>query len=214
MARAPVATPPDQSTRGPVAANGSTRATKIMELKSGIAWRSKWKPAMFRGERFHVETGVREGGRRIVAHEFPKRNVPYAEDMGRRQREFTVRGYIIVHPREIDGDVLKKKDYTAQRDKLIAALEIEGPAILQLPLLGQLNVAFTRYRVTEESRIGGYCVFDMSFTEFGQAPATGTRDSVAGVEYGAERASAASIAAIKHGIKIASEAPKPVEVGT
>ena len=60
------------------------RATKIMELQSGIAWRSKWMPAKFRNARFHVESAVRESGRRIVSHEFPKRDVPYAEDMGRR----------------------------------------------------------------------------------------------------------------------------------
>ena len=72
----------------------------ILELASGMAWRSRLMPAKFRGARFHVDTGVRESGRRIVPHEFPKRDVPYAEDMGRRAREFTVRGYIIVYPSE------------------------------------------------------------------------------------------------------------------
>jgi prophage DNA circulation protein len=179
-----------------------SKATKILELESGKAWRDKWMPAKFRGARFHVETAVRESGRRVVNHEFPKRDVPYAEDMGRRAREFTVRGYIIVYPKDIggEGNELKKKNYIQARDKLIEALEEDGPAALQLPLLGYMKVACTKYRVTEESRTGGYCVFDMSFTEFGQAPATGTRDSKGGVEYNAEQLNQTTINALTNGL--------------
>ena len=166
----------------------SKTATTILQLQSGIAWRQYLKPAMFRGCRFYVETGVRESGRRIVNHEFPKRDVPYAEDMGRRAREFTVRGYCIVYPSDtrFPDDPLKRKNYLPARDALITALESDGPANLQLPLLGILNVAVQRYRVTEEERFGGYCVFDMTFTEYGQAPNTGTRQSAAGVYYSAQ----------------------------
>jgi prophage DNA circulation protein len=216
MARGPVIAPP----RPPVnnsqpVANGKglspAKATKIMELKSGEAWRSKWMPAMFRNCRFHVESAVRESGRRIVPHEFPKRDVPYAEDMGRRQREFTVRGYIIVYPRDVDGDGndLKKKTYIPARDKLIEALETEGPAILQLPLLGQLEVSCTRYRVTEENRVGGYCVFDMSFTEYGKAPANGERSSKAGVYYAVQQLNDASVAEVKEVIRTNAPRSKP-----
>lgn len=182
---------------------GSARATKIMELQSGIAWRSRWRGAKFRGARFHVEAAVRESGRRIVNHEFPKRDVPYAEDMGRRGREFNVRGYIVVYPRDGESE-LQKKDYVPARDALIKALEEHGPAELQLPLLGVLNVACTRYRVTEENRSGGYCVFDMSFTEFGQAPAEGTRSSKAGVEYAADTLGAVTKSTAQTGIKAIS----------
>ena len=191
MARGPVQFPSRPQTLPGVQSSGTgpKHATKIIELESGKAWRSKMMPAKFRDCRFHVETAVRESGRRIVPHEFPKRDLPYAEDMGRRQREFTVRGYIIVYPRDLQGPGLDlyAKNYIPARDKLIAALETEGPAVLQLPLLGMLEVACTRYRVTEESRLGGYCVFDMSFTEYGKAPATGERSSEAGVYYAVEQ---------------------------
>ena len=212
MARPPVSaplSPPVQNSQPAASGTGlaPAKATKIMELQSGIAWRSRWMPAMFRNCRFHVETAVRESGRRIVAHEFPKRDVPYAEDMGRRQREFTVRGYIIVYPRDGD-DVLQKKDYIPARDRLIAALETDGPAILQLPLLGILEVACTRYRITEESRLGGYCVFDMSFTEFGKAPATGERDSKAGVYYAADKINQATKDEISNKLNAAANAPQ------
>ena len=151
-------------------------AQDILQLESGIAWRRNWKPAMFRGTRFHVDANVRESGRRIVNHEFPKRDINYAEDMGKRAREFTVRGYIIVYPRDTPG-VLQKKNYMPARDRLITSLEQEGPGTLQLPLLGSMEVVCQRYRVTEETRLGGYCVFDMTFTEFGKAPAEGSRQS-------------------------------------
>jgi prophage DNA circulation protein len=159
--------------------------TAILQLASGVAWRQKLRPALFRKCRFHVDTGVRDSGRRIVTHEFPKRDIPYAEDMGRRVREFTVRGYIIVYPHDVDEMQLQQKNYLPARDALIKALETDGPADLQLPLLGVLKVACSRYRVTEEDKIGGYCVFDMTFVEYGQAPAEGTRNSAAGVNYAA-----------------------------
>jgi prophage DNA circulation protein len=183
-------------------ATASGRATTILQLQSGIAWRSSLRRASFRGARFHVDTGVRESGRRIVQHEFPKRDVPYAEDMGRKAREFTVRGYIIVYPRDT-GDVLQQKNYLPARDSLILALEEDGPANLQLPTLGVLNVACSRYRISEEERFGGYCVFDMTFTEYGQAPATGTRDSAAGVTYAASNLDSTAQSAVATGIKSA-----------
>jgi prophage DNA circulation protein len=46
------------------------------------------QPASFRGVIFHVETGGKSSGRRTVTHEYPKRDDPYAEDMGRVARHF------------------------------------------------------------------------------------------------------------------------------
>lgn len=179
-------------------------ATTILSLQSGIAWRSSLRRASFRSAQFHVDTGVRESGRRVVNHEFPKRDAPYAEDMGRKSRSFTVRGYIIVYPKDT-GDVLQQKNYIPARDSLILALETDGPANLQLPTLGVLNVACTGYRITEEERFGGYCVFDMSFTEYGVAPATGTRDSAAGVVYAAQSLGDATQTAITSGTKLVND---------
>ena len=181
------------------------RATKIIELESGIAWRGRWMPARFRNARFHVESATRESGRRIVPHEYPKKDIPYAEDMGRRAREFTVRGYIIVYPRDGE-DVLQKKNYIPARDALIEALETDGPSTLQLPLLGVMNCACTRFRITEENRAGGYCVFDMSFVEYGQPPVSGSRMSAPGVVYAAQQLNAAGIAHVEKGLQQAAMA--------
>lgn len=142
----------------------------ILDLPS--AWRKDLQPASFRGVKFHCEAGARESGRRTVTHEFPKKDLPYSEDMGRRAIEFTVRGYIIVYPKELQGPGLElfSKNYIPQRDRLAAALEKEGPGELQLPTSMPLKVVCQRYRLTEESKLGGYCTFDMTFTEFGLAP--------------------------------------------
>jgi prophage DNA circulation protein len=171
-------------------------------LQSGIAWRQKYKPAKFRDARFYVDTTVRDSARRIVQHEFPKRDVPYAEDLGRRAREITIRGYIIVFPNDnkYPNDPLKRKNYLPARDKLIAELETEGAAILQTPLLGQLFCVCSRYRVTEEDKLGGYCTFDMTFQEYGRPPATGLRFSPSGVYEEIDNLGNATKLAITNGI--------------
>jgi hypothetical protein len=132
-------------------------------------WRDQWVPARFRQALFHVESGSKDSGRRLVVHEFPKRELPYSEDMGRRAVEWTVRGYCIVYPKNT-AIPLYQRDYRIPRDILIEALEEFGFGELQLPTLPPMQVAVQRYRVTEENRFGGYCVFDMTFVEQGVPP--------------------------------------------
>jgi prophage DNA circulation protein len=141
--------------------------TNIFDLPSG--WRGSLMPASFNGARFHCESNGRESGRRIVEHEFPKKELPYAEDMGRHAREFTIRGYCIVFPYDSEF-TLYQRDYRIPRDALIAQLETEGPGVLQLPTQPSQMVVCPRYRLTEEERFGGYCVIDMTFQEYGVDP--------------------------------------------
>src|SRR5499427_2978468 len=140
----------------------------IRDLVQVDPWRSKFLPANFDGALFHVEAGSRESGRRIVTHEFPKKDLPYSEDMGRRAVEFSVRGYLIQYV--VDANPLYLRDYTNPRDALMDRLERGGPGTLQLPFQRPLTVVCTRYRMTEESRLGGYVSFDMTFVEIGAPP--------------------------------------------
>jgi prophage DNA circulation protein len=173
--------------------------TTIFDASPGAVWRQELMPASFRGAYFHCESNARESGRRIVEHEFPKKDYPYAEDMGRHFREFTIRGYCIVFPvvtdqqRQLlvnsfghsqqrgvpvvlpppqwqDPNQLFVNDYRIPRDLLLTALETEGPGDLQLPTQQLQSVVCTRYRLTEEEKFGGYCVFDMTFQEYGVDP--------------------------------------------
>src|SRR6516162_8788730 len=97
-----------------------------------LPFRDDMLPASFRGAMFHVEAGAKESGRRIVTHEFPKRELPYSEDMGRKAFQFSVRGYILTFPIDTSID-LYKRDYRIARDALILQLETEGTGVLQLP---------------------------------------------------------------------------------
>ncbi|HEY2243456.1 MAG TPA: DNA circularization N-terminal domain-containing protein [Xanthobacteraceae bacterium] len=146
-------------------------------------WRDALRPASFRNAHFHCEVGRRENGRRVVVHEFPKKSAPYAEDMGRRAKTFTVRAYCIQYPTNLGqiqiagvgtiglpGFELFLKDYRIARDLLIAALESYGAGNLQLPSLPAESVLVTRYSLTEEQKFGGYCTFDIEFAEAGFPP--------------------------------------------
>jgi len=141
----------------------------IRDLPS--AWRGDLLPASFDGKMFHVDNGSRESGRRIVVHEFPKKEVPYSEDMGRRAITFSVRGYCIVYPHEdTSAPNLYRRDYRIARDELQTRLETGETGVLQLPTLAPMKVKCQRYRLTEEDKFGGYCVFDMQFVEAGTQP--------------------------------------------
>jgi prophage DNA circulation protein len=137
------------------------------------AWRAALMPAHFDGNPFHVDSNAKESGQRVVVHEFPKRDFPYAESMGRKAIEFTVRGYCICYPSDV-VDPLYMRDYRRARDLLQNRLDAGGPGVLQLPTFtfptSPMTVVCQRYRLTEEDRFGGYCTFDMSFVELGVQP--------------------------------------------
>lgn len=111
--------------------------------------------ASFRGVTFLVESGERSGGRRIVRHEFPLRDDPFVEDLGRKGRGFRVDGYVI-------GD-----DYMVQRDALLAALEdVAGPGTLIHPHYSKAKqVACESVSVRESKSEGGVAMFSIEFVE-------------------------------------------------
>ena len=47
------------------------------------------RKASFNNVSFEVSAGSVSVGRRIVTHEFPQRDTPYSEDLGRAYRQFT-----------------------------------------------------------------------------------------------------------------------------
>lgn len=123
------------------------------------------EPASFRRIIFHVENGGRSSGRRIVPHEYPKRNDPYAEDMGRHARRFQISGYLIYRPSN------PIYEYTSQRRFLYDALEADDAGTLVHPVFcpGGMLVACERYSMTESRERGGYTQFEMQFVEAGRA---------------------------------------------
>lgn len=126
--------------------------------------------ATFRGVAFFVEVAELSGGRRTVRHEFPLRDTPYIEDLGRRARTFPVEGYVL-------GD-----DYLAVRNALIAALEEAGPGELVHPSYGKRRVALTGDFRVRESFVseGRLARFSMEFGETEVAPAFPSATPAAG----------------------------------
>ena len=130
-------------------------------------WRDAMAPASFRGASFHVQSSGQSGGRRGPTHEFPNRDVPFSEDLGRRARRWPVTGYCI------------GPGYIAARDALIAACEASGAATLVHPTLGQFQAKCDTYSVTEDKDRGGVCVFQMAFSEAGSLSFAASTDTQA-----------------------------------
>lgn len=117
------------------------------------------RPASFRGVAFEVESHSESGGRRVELHEYPLRDTPYAEDLGKKAGKWQIEAFLISR---------KNSGYAEQRDKLREALNASGPGTLIHPYLGELSVSVDGYSLKETTREGGYCTFSISFVEAGQ----------------------------------------------
>lgn len=135
-----------------------------MPLRAIIApWKLALHPASYKEVGFYVEVDTKASGRRIHVHEYPKRDVPYAEDMGRHAKKFSITAYVIGVQRDHVW-----KDYQEQRDKLIAVLETEGSGKLVRPTTNQDDdVVVESYSVSERRDKGGFAQFEISFVEAG-----------------------------------------------
>lgn len=152
----------------------------------GLNWRDRLYTAEFRTSKFKVasvDTGV---GRRNVVHQYPFRNEPYVEDLGRDANEFVINGYVIANK---DND----QDYFYERDSLIGALRAEGPGILVHPFYGYQVVSLVgKARIVEDFSEGGICRFTMTFVPAGKNRyPTDAIDSVDSMDAAAETANAA-----------------------
>lgn len=121
-----------------------------------MAWRDQLQKATFRNVAFEVESDDATFGRRVEVHEYPQRDIPYAEDLGRKARERNIVAFVI-------GD-----DYMARRDALLAAFEKAGAGELVHPYYGRMMVTVTDVRVSHSLTEGGMCRFQISFIESGE----------------------------------------------
>jgi prophage DNA circulation protein len=151
-----------------------------------MSWKDRLTDASFRGVQFKVETGGKSGGRRVAPHSFPKKDVGYAEDMGRRMKRFRVSGYVI-------GD-----DYDKTRDALEAALDKEGAGQLKLPTSPAVSVLCDHWDSIETRTRGRVCEFEMIFIEAGESPSNEEEpDTKADVRDKASEASDATKQSVK-----------------
>lgn len=119
---------------------------------------SDLRSASFRGVRFDVDARTVTVGRRVVLHEYPQRDAPYAEDLGRKARRYKVDAFII------------GSDSAIRRDLLLAALEKPGSGQLVHPDFGTLMVVVPDdAEITQSREEIGKVAFSLTFIEAGEA---------------------------------------------
>lgn len=126
-------------------------------------WVLQLQQASFRGVPFGVLKADGSFGRRVAIHEYPFRDKPYVEDLGRATRRITILGFLVSNSLIYGGG-----DVKAQREKMIGAAETKDAGALVHPTLGQLNVSLLNVAITEKWDAEHYfeCVF--TFVESGE----------------------------------------------
>lgn len=115
------------------------------------------RPASFRGVPFKIKRAVTRVGRRVVTHEFPFRDVPYAEDLGKGFREYTLEAHVI------------GEDHEVARNRLIQAVEGDKtPGILVHPIFGALRVVPGSVEHIFDNTEGNIEYFNFTFYEAGE----------------------------------------------
>lgn len=106
--------------------------------------------ASFRGVPFEVTAASLTAGRRTVVHEYPQRDKPYVEDLGRASRKLTIKAFVV------------GSDYLARAQRLLAAIEKPGPGTLVHPWLGEMRVTLSAVsELTFDTALG---VANVTFT--------------------------------------------------
>jgi len=120
-----------------------------------MALKDNLRPASFRGVSFHVESSDIEAGRRTQVHEYPQRDKPYVEDLGRAARGIQITAFLI------------GADYISQANALLGAVEAKGPGELVHPELGTMTVSIEgKARLSFDAKLGLARVA-FTFTESG-----------------------------------------------
>ena len=121
-----------------------------------MSWRDRVRTASFRGIDFKVADRSSSGGRRLATHEFPLRDTPYVEDLGRKARSFSVSAYLI------------GENYDLARKALVFALEQYGPGLYIDPWGSEYMVAVESYDFSDSRDQGRKGDVSISFVEAGQ----------------------------------------------
>jgi prophage DNA circulation protein len=122
-----------------------------------MSWREQYRPGSFRGVPFRTQSNETSGGRRVETHEYPRRDTPWSEDLGRAADRSTIECFV------------SGPEYLAQRDALIRALRTAGPGTLVHPWNGTLSVVIPGFSCRDSTDDGGIAYFTIEFVESGVA---------------------------------------------
>lgn len=118
-----------------------------------MKWREQLRPASFRGVPFKVESSQQQLGRRAVQTEFPGRDEPFPEDLGRRAWADSLTAYVL------------GEDHLEQAARLADALNKYGPGELVHPYLGTRLVQIGEVSLSHNTREGGVSTFTIALLE-------------------------------------------------
>lgn len=128
------------------------------------------RPASFRGVAFSATDSSLTVGRRTKVFEYPQRDKPFVEDLGKSARTITLTA------------VFAGPDYIAGMAKLLEAMEAEGSGVLVHPMLGSMTVTPTAAtKISYSANDLGLSTAQLEFTESGDYvfPSTATDTSLA-----------------------------------
>lgn len=123
-----------------------------------MAWRDELRPGSFRGVPFLVESSDEKLGRRAVQNEYPGRDDPYPEDMGRKAWADSLKIFVL------------GEDHLQQAARLKEAFNKFGPGELIHPYWGAMLVQVGEVSLSHTSREGGCSRFSVEVMEAGPQP--------------------------------------------
>lgn len=118
-------------------------------------------PASFGGVAFFVVDTSLRGGLRIAEHQYPYRNTPYSEPMGRQARQYVFDAFLV-------GD-----DVATQYETLLSVIETNQAQTLIHPTLGSKTVVCAGAEFTQNVA-GRYVECRLAFIEAGEVINPGT----------------------------------------
>lgn len=123
-----------------------------------MTWRDDLLPAKLNGLEFLYREVQSTGGRRTQVFEFPTRENPFVEDLGRSAYKWAIQAFLI-------GD-----NYHVTRDDLLDILDTAGELTFQHPYRGEYKVRLLgEYTVSENDTEGGVCDITFTLVESGES---------------------------------------------
>ncbi|MDR2195572.1 MAG: DNA circularization N-terminal domain-containing protein [Gallionellaceae bacterium] len=121
-----------------------------------MSWRDRLVGAAFRDVQFLTEDHDTKGGRRLVVHQYPGREVQSVQDLGADAWGWKLNAYFI------------GADYDLARNKLLEKLNEPGADWLTHPWLGLIYVRAHNWSVQESNDKGGACKIAIEFVPGGE----------------------------------------------
>jgi prophage DNA circulation protein len=127
-------------------------ASSLASLFGGAAgtWAASLKTASYGGVPFGIDAVRTIAGRRTAVHDYPFRDESWIEDLGKKNRQFDVSGFLV------ENDLITQQGgVVGQRDALLAACEKAGGQTLVHPTLGTVqNVCCLSVETIERKDLG------------------------------------------------------------